>query len=348
MNPIEGNLQVILFWLGLALMCLPLMVLLSFWGVIHLRVDRIYLPRFSRIFTERPLFIVPRGKALEDAETVRFPTSDGLTLRGCYLKATGARRGVILFALEFTSDCWSCRSYCDHLVANGYDVFAYEPRGQGQSDPMPGYEPMQWVTDYEVNDAKAAIAYLEGRPDADPRGVGLFGISKGAGAAVLAASRNPYVRCAVTDGMFATNTTLLPYMSQFFVIYKSFFPEVLIPEFYYRVIAFFALRLVRRERHCSFPSLERELRHLGPRPLLMIHGAQDKYIKPEMAQKLFDLSGGKPERREFWLVEGAKHNQALNVANAEYHERVLSFFDQHLGGEEPCPLEVRCEAAMQC
>ena len=338
----------ILFWLGLALMCLPFVILTSFWTVIHNRVDRIYLPRFSRIFTERPLFVVPRGKPLHGAEVVRFSTSDGLTLRGCYLKAATPRRGVILFGLEFTSDCWSCRSYCEHLVANGFDVCTYEPRGQGQSDPMPGYEPMQWVTDHEVRDAKAALAYLKGRPDADPHGVGLFGISKGAGAGLLAAIRDPYVRCAVTDGMFATTTTLLPYMGQFFVIYKSFFPEVLIPEFYYRVIAFFALRLVRRERHCRFPSLERALKHLGSRPLLMIHGAQDQYIKPEMAQKLFDLSGGSPENREFWLVEGAKHNQALNVANGEYHERVLCFFERHLAEGTTRPMQASLRVAMQC
>ena len=338
----------ILFWLGLALMCLPFVTLTTFWGVIHERVSSVYLPRFSRIFTERPLFVVPRGKPLAEAEVVRFATSDGLTLRGCYLKASGPRRGVILFGLEFTSDCWSCRSYCENLVAHGFDVFAYEPRSHGQSDTMPGYEPMQWVTDHEVRDAQAALAYLKGRPDADPRGIGLFGISKGAGAGMLAAIPDSYVRCAVTDGMFATKTTLLPYMGQFFVIYKSFFPEVLIPQFYYRVIAFFALRLVRRERHCGFPSLETALARLGPRPLLMIHGAQDQYIRPEMARKLFELAGGSPENREFWLVEGAKHNQALNVANAEYHERVLSFFERHLAGGVARPLAVERRVAMQC
>ena len=37
-----------------------------------------------------------------------FPTADGLTLRGCYLSGRGeARRGVILFGLEFGSNRWS-------------------------------------------------------------------------------------------------------------------------------------------------------------------------------------------------------------------------------------------------
>ena len=128
-------------------------------------------------------------------------------LAGCYLKRARPRRGVILFGLEFGSNRWSCQPYCEHLLAAGFDVFAFETRNQGDSDREPGYDPLQWVTDYEVRDAEAALAYLKGRPDADPRGVGFFGISKGAGAGLFAAGRDPYVRCCVTDGIFAMYTT---------------------------------------------------------------------------------------------------------------------------------------------
>jgi fermentation-respiration switch protein FrsA (DUF1100 family) len=63
------------------------------------------------------------------------------------------------------------------------------------------------------------------------------------------------------------------------------------------------------------------------RPLLMIHGGADTYIKPEMARALYELA---PGPKEFWLVEGAKHNQALQLAPEEYHQRVLAFFNRHL------------------
>ena len=146
---------------------------------------------------------------------------DGLTLRGCYLRAAAPRRGVILFGLEFGSNRWSCVPYCESLVANGFDVFAFEPRNQGDSDHQPGYEPLQWVTDFEVRDFQAALAYLKSRPDADPRGVGFFGISKGGGAGLLAAAGDPYVRCFVTDGVFATYTTMVPYMRKWIRIYSD-------------------------------------------------------------------------------------------------------------------------------
>src|SRR5262249_35386106 len=281
---------------------------------IHRRVLYYYVPRIARIFQEKPLFIIPRGQPVSGAEQVRFPTSDGLTLAGCYFKSRRPRRGVIVFGLEFGSAAWAAWPYCERLVESGFDVFAFEARNQGQSDSGPGYDPLQWVTRYEVLDTRAALDYVRGRPDADPRGVGFFGISKGAGAGVLVAADDPHVLCCVTDGMFATKTTLMPYMQQWFRIYNTRFPQCLIPQWYYRMAGWIALRRVERERNCRFPSLEQAMVRLAPRPLLMIHGGQDTYIKPEMARALYERAR---EPREFWLVEGAKHNQALQVAGDE-------------------------------
>jgi fermentation-respiration switch protein FrsA (DUF1100 family) len=301
----------------------------------HLRIK--YLHILVRIFQEKPLFIIPRGEPLPDAERVSLPTPDGLTLTGCYLThpAGVRRRGVILFGLEFGSDCWSCRGYCDYLLEAGFDVFAFESRNQGSSDRLPGYEPLQWVTDYEVRDTQAALAYLKARPDADPRGVGFFGISKGAGAGLIAAGLGDelgaYVRCCVTDGAFATYSTLVPYMRHWFRIYSSRHGiQALLPSWYYGVIGRIGLRQIERERQCHFPDLEKYVGRLAPRPLLMIHGEADTYIKPEMACAVFERAR---DPKEFWLVEGAKHNQALQADPGEYRARVLSFFEQHLASE---------------
>jgi pimeloyl-ACP methyl ester carboxylesterase len=327
---------VVLFWLGLLVMCsVPLTVsTLMVVKYFHLRDQ--YMQDIVRIFQEKPLFIIPRGQPWPEAEEVRFPTSDGLTLAGCYLRGRQPRRGVILFGLEFGSDRWSCRTYCEHLVENGFDVFAFESRNQGSSDALPSYEPLQWVTEHEVRDTQAALEYLKGRPDADPRGVGFFGISKGAGAGLVAASRDPTVRCVVTDGMFATYSTLVPYMRHWFRLYNSRHDlQSLCPSWYFGLIGLVAMRQIGQARNCHYPSLERAARQLAPRPLLMIHGEADSYIKPRMARKLFEQAG---PPKEFWPVERARHNQALHVAGEEYRRRVLEFFEQHLAdGGSPCP-----------
>jgi pimeloyl-ACP methyl ester carboxylesterase len=323
---------VVLFWLGLGLMCSVPLAVFAWLLVVSLHVRRRYLHVVVRIFQEKPLFVAPRGQPWPAAQDVRFPTSDGLTLVGCYLRTARPRRGVILFAVEYGADRWTCRPHCEHLVEAGFDVFAYEPRNQGASDRQGGYEPLQWVTDHEVRDAEAALAYLKGRGDADPRGVGFFGVSRGAGAGLIAAARDGYVRCCASDGAFGTYSTLVPYMRHWFRIYSPRHGlQSLLPTWYYGMFGLIALRRIERERRCRFPHLERVLRRwdrLQPaRPLLFIHGGADTYIKPEMARLLFVQAAGP---KEFWLVEGAKHNQAVRVAGAEYHRRVLSFFEEHL------------------
>lgn len=318
----------VLFRLGVSLLCTMPIFFLFAMIFLHVYIRVRYLSILSRIFQEKPLFIVPRGQPLPDAETVRFPTTDGLMLSGCYLRTTQPRRGVILFGLEFGSNCWACRAYCEHLVESGFDVFAFESRNQGSSDAMPGYEPLQWVTRYEVRDTEAAVAYLKSRPDADPRGIGFFGISKGAGAGLHVASRDPYIRCCVTDGAFASYTTLVPYMKQWIRIYNTHYAiQALLPLWFYGLVGLVGIRRIERERRCRFPHLERRLPRLSPRPWLMIHGKGDTYIKTEMALRLFAFAR---EPKELWLVENAKHNQALQVAGDEYRRRVLRFFETHL------------------
>jgi len=319
------------FWLWLSLgavLSVPLGVALALIYLYFYLVNR-HLNFMLRVFQEKPLFIIPHGQRIADAEDVHVPTSDGLSLRGCYLHSLlPDRLGVILFGLEFGSNRWACVPYCRFLVENGFDVFAVEFRGQGESDAQPGYEPRQWVTDYEVDDLRAALAYLKARPDADPKGIGFFGISKGGGAGVIAAAEDPYVRCCVTDGMFSTRGTVVLYMRKWVAIISTrYWLQRALPQWYYGLFADTTLRRISRENHCHFPPLEQAVRRLAPRPLLMIHGGADTYIKPEIAQALFARAR---QPKEFWLVEGAKHNQALQVAGDAYRQRVLTFFQAHL------------------
>lgn len=315
-------------WIGLGLLGAAL-VAFALWFVrfvIPLRERMVNV--CVRTFQEKPLFIVPRGQPIAGAEDVSFPTTDGLKLRGCWLKGSGNRRGVILFGLEYGSNRWFCHSYCEHLLAHGFDVFTFEPRNQGDSDCLPGYDPLQWVTHHEVADFRAALAWLKSRPEADPRGVGFFGISKGGGAGLLAFAREPYVRCFVTDGAFATLTTVLPYMRRWAPIFtRRKWLQKSAPDWLYALVSKIGLERIGHLRNCRFLDVESAMARVAPRPLLMIHGGADNYIKPAMAQALFDRAG---PPKEFWLVEGAKHNQAITVAGDEYRRRVLGFFEKHL------------------
>jgi fermentation-respiration switch protein FrsA (DUF1100 family) len=316
-------------WIGLAVIASAALSIVAFVVFFYFYLLYRFRDFVVRVFEERPLFVIPRGQPIPEAEDVRFPTADGLMLSGCYLRTPSPRRdGVILFGLEFGSNRWACYPYCEFLLQNGFDVFSFESRGQGDSDEQPGYTPLQWVTDCEVNDVWAALAYLQSRPDSDPRGVAFFGISKGGSAGLIAGSRVPYIRCFAADGVFATRTTMVPYMRKWVAIVSSqYFIQRALPVWFYGALANACLRYIRRQRGRRFPHLEHAMTRLAPRPLLMIHGGADTYIKPQMAEALFRRA---QPPKELWVVPGAKHNQALHVAGDEYRQKVLKFFKTHL------------------
>jgi len=310
---------------SVALAALPLS---AYYGAVaHYRTK--FLEQIVRIFEEKPLFVVPRGTPSAEAEEVRFTTPSGLTLRGCYLKATGRRRGVILFGLEFGSDRWSSVQYCEKLRHAGYDVFAYEPRNQGESDRDPGYAPLQWITDRDLDDARAAVAYLKARPDADSRGLGIFGISKGGCLAILLAAEDPLVRCVVTDGAYDTYLTMVPYMRRWVSIYSPRKKlQAICPDFFFGAIGMGGIRESAVRRNVEFLWVGTAARSVTV-PVFMIHGEADTYIKPDMAKALFRRV--RTPEKQLWLVPKAKHNQAPHIAPQEYHKRLVDFFDDHLG-----------------
>jgi pimeloyl-ACP methyl ester carboxylesterase len=324
---VEWRFFVIWLWLSMSLAVVGALTLIGAYAF-HVYIVRKYIGVVARIFQEKPLFMIPFGKPREDAEDLNIPSTDGVILKGCYLKTKQPRQGVIFFGLEFGSKRWSCVPYCDFLLDAGYDIFACEARGQGDTPTSGDYEPLQWITEYEIYDYKAALAYLKSRPDADAHGVGLFGLSKGGGAGLFVAADDPYIRCCVTDGIFGTLTTVVPYMAQWVMIYtKRHLLASFLPKWYFRLLAKRMLRGVAAERRVHYPSLAPVLRKLAPRPLFMIHGGADSYIKPEMARSLFD-SAQPP--KELWIVDNAKHNQAFHLVGDEYKRRVRAFFDEHL------------------
>lgn len=298
-------------------------------GQLYYRIR--YLSKVVRIFEEKPLFIIPRGKPADGAEDVTFETTDGLALRGCYLPANGPRKGVILFGLEFGSNRWAAVQYCSALREVGYDVFAYEPRSQGESDKDAAYDPLQWVTNKDLADGRAALAYLKRRKDAPVSGIGIFGISKGGSVGLLLAAEDAWVKCVATDGAYATYSTMVPYMQRWVHIYVKGFKAIrklIVRGWFYGQLAKATMKAVGQRRNVQFLSVEKALKTMT-QPLLLIHGSADTYIKSEMAQQLLRMA--RPRAKDLWLVPGAKHNQALNVAGQDYHKKLVEFFDRHMG-----------------
>jgi pimeloyl-ACP methyl ester carboxylesterase len=293
--------------------------------IIYLTVK--YAPIIGRKFEDPPMFLPLRVRPVEEGESVEFVTPDGLTLAGTYLTArTDGRAGVMVYCHEFLSDRWSYRPYVDHLRDLGFDVFTFDFRNHGESQSEPGYTPMHWSSDREVRDLRAALAYLRSRPDRDPAGYGLFGVSRGGTTALLVTQDERDVWGTITDGAFPTIGTMVAYAIRWTELYiRTPFLRRLIPRWLYRVLARSGRRNSERRRHCRFPDVERAVARLAPRPWLVIHGQRDTYISPEIVQELF-RSGNGP--REMWLVPDAKHNRCREREPEAYAGRLLDFIDR--------------------
>jgi alpha-beta hydrolase superfamily lysophospholipase len=291
-----------------------------------------YTPIISRIFEEKPMFLPLRVGPTGEGEEVRFKTADGLELAGTYLKTRApGRSGVLVFCHEFLSDRWSYHPYAEKLRDLGFDIFTFDFRNHGSSASDPVYEPLQWVSDHEVRDLEAALGYLRARGDRDPAGLALYGISKGGGAALAVAASQPDVWGLITDGAFPTSGTMFTYIlrwAEIFVRNRMLYAILRdhMPHWVFAMLGSLARRQAERRLSCRFPEIESAAARLAPRPWLMIHGAKDAYIGPEIAQALFARAR---EPKELWIVPGAKHNRCREVDADAYAGRIESFLGKY-------------------
>lgn len=285
-------------------------------------IRRKYTPIIARILQLTPRLDPRKAEPLGEGEPVDFASDDGIRLRGNLLPARSRQRaGVILFCHEFLGDRSTVRAYADPLRDLGFDIFTFDFRNHGESDAEPGYEPLQWTTDRELADIRAAIAHLRSRPDADPAGLGIFGISRGGASALCAAAEDRSIWGVITDSAFPTRGMLIHYMKQWAGIYSKWAHKIM-PEAVFAFLAWTARRYAERERKCRYPDIERAAAKIGPRPWLMIHGEKDSYVVRSIAEGLY-ASGRRP--KELWAVEGAKHNGCLDINPGAYCERLADF-----------------------
>jgi len=304
------------------LVIVPTLVLMKYVRI-SLNIMRTTKPPLSR----SPLDFDPL-----QGQPVDFTAYDGMRLGGMLIPANPdvPRRGVIVFAHEFCSDMHSCARYCHPLQQAGYDVFTFDFRGHGQSGNDPDYSPRQWVSDREVADIRGALAYVGEWLDRQghAREIGLFGISRGACAGILAATENPDIRAIVADGAFSTDCTIEYFMERWAYIFASI--RIVYenhPPAFWKFLRWSLMHFARREFKCTFPSVRKAIQRMTPRPIMFIHGEKDSYLPVQQSRQLYALAG---QPKYLWIVPGARHNQAAVLHRKTYARLTIEFFNSHL------------------
>ena len=277
------------------------------------------------IFERKPLFNVRQTAPDPAAEEVWFPTTHGLTLRGSlYRHEDRPARGLVIFCPEMSGSHWSAMSYCEGLYRAGFDIFAFDFRNQGDSDHLAGYDPLHWITEYEVADVLAALSFARERNGLRHLPVGLFGISRGGGAALIAGARSRDIRCIACEGAFATATMQEFYAERWAALFVPAWVMRLVPRWHLRQTIALARWVSQLRRGVRYVDFQRWLPLLRGRPVLMVADGADTYVNPEIPRRMARRIGGSQLR--LWHVPGAKHNQARHLVPDEYDSMLAQFF----------------------
>jgi dienelactone hydrolase len=192
------------------------------------------------------------------------------------------RPAVVILIPGLDSVKEEMHSYADDLLERGLATLAIDGPGQGE---MEYTRPMRH--DYEVA-ARAAIDYLEGRPEVDAGRVGILGVSLGGYYAPRAAAFEPRVQAAVA-------------VSGAFDIPAHFLERPLLTRNAY------IARLHARDQGEALAKLRAfTLAGVAERievPLLVIAGRKDRLVPAADAERL----AREAKRAELWMFEEGNH-----------------------------------------
>ena len=238
-------------------------------------------------------------------QDVDFTTSDGLELRGWYLPS---RNGAAVISFPGRN---GPQRQARMLARHGYGVLLFDRRGEGQSEG----DPNAWGWGGE-RDVKAAIAWLQRRPDVDPQRIGGIGLSVGGEMMLEAAAETDDLRAVVSEG--AGDRAFSDAMD-----HEMSTSERLLSAPGYAVktaaVAVFA-------NQAPPPNLKDVVGRIAPRPLLLI--AAPNSSNGEDLNRGYHRAAGRP--KALWEIPESGHVGGIRARPAEYERRVVGFFDRAL------------------
>ena len=137
----------------------------------------------------RPATTSPPPTSGAPYEEVEFTTSDGLLLKGWYIRSQNGA-AVISFPGRAAS-----QKRAKVLARHGYGVLLFDRRGEGESEGDPNL--FGWQGERDVH---AAVAFLQSRPDVDPERIGGIGLSVGGEMMIEAAAESSALKAIVSEG----------------------------------------------------------------------------------------------------------------------------------------------------
>lgn len=248
-------------------------------------------------------------RGLPEPEPVMFQAVDGRSLAAWWFPSPTSDSTIVV-AHGHGGDKRSSLWMAEGLFPN-HSVLLMDLRGHGESDGA-----RTSIGVLERHDVVAAVTWARHRC-AGP--VGVYGMSMGGAAAILAAADCPDIAAVVADSPYARLRT--PIRTS---ICQRGYPRRLAPALARLVCGTARLRLSGRQ---AWPDPVDVVERIAPRPLLLIHGGADTLIPPSESEALYARAG---QPKELWVEPGVPHASVATMAGPLYHARINRFFDRAL------------------
>lgn len=277
------------------------------------------LPLTMALFVLHPLRTQPHHTpatfGIEQWEEVTFFAPDRVELRGWFIPPDPQSDGA---TLVFLHGLGGNRGQMLHdaavLIAKGYGALLFDLRNHGTSGSA--------ITTFgylEADDAQSAFEYLLTRPEVNPERIGLVGYSMGGAAALRAAVRIPQIKAVVAE---STYTSLEDNIA------TGMISQTGLPAFPF---ALFMLWLGEQLTGLRIEQLRPidDVARIAPRPVLFVHGAQDRMVQVSNSIKLYDAAQGP---RGLYVIPSISHAELSSAEPEEFALRVTGFLDWAIRG----------------
>jgi hypothetical protein len=249
--------------------------------------------------------VVPANDLRVAYENVSFRTSDGLKLVGWYVPS---RNGAAVIAFPGRK---GPQKQTRMLARHGYGVLLFDRRGEGDSEG----EPNAWGWG-GTKDIKAAVAFLQRRPDVERGRIGGLGLSVGGEMMLDAASDTKALAAVVSEGagarMFTEEMdTELSGAEKATMAVPAWLKQASIAVF---------------SNQTPPTNLKDLVPKIAPRAMYLI-SAPNAPTGEDLNRGYYKAAG---EPKTLWEIPESKHVGGLKARPAEYERRVVAFFDAAL------------------
>ncbi|AOY55098.1 MULTISPECIES: alpha/beta hydrolase [Clostridium] len=249
-------------------------------------------------------------------EDITLKSFDGLNLTSTLIMNENPTNKFIVL-VHGVSICYvGSLKYFDIFYRNGFNVLIVNQRRHGKSEGK--YSTYGFYEKYDVN---MWIEYLKSRFGNDII-LGLHGESMGAGTVMETIPLNDSIKFVIEDCGYSNFHELIGFQITHAyknrLVRKILRPSLIFANFFMKTKAKFSMKKIVPIDIVASTSL----------PMMFIHGKEDYFVPWYMAVDLYKAKT--KGYKELYLVEGAKHAEALEVNKILYEKKIMTFIEKAL------------------